>query len=73
MFECLTIGSSTIRRFSLIGEGMASLWEICHCGGKALRSYIPKGYSLLLLPVDPDLELRLQHVAMFPAMKLPEL
>jgi hypothetical protein len=30
-------GSGTIRRYSFVGEGIALLEEVCHCGGWALR------------------------------------
>ena len=33
VFECLAIGSDTIRRCGLIGEGVALLEEVCLCIG----------------------------------------
>jgi hypothetical protein len=47
VFECLAIRTGTTRRGGLIG-GVALLEEVCHCGGRALRSYMCDTFSLLL-------------------------
>ena len=33
------MGSGTIRRYGLIGIGVALLEDMCHCGGGLLGSY----------------------------------
>lgn len=35
-------GSSTTKRRGLIGGGVVLLDEVCHCGGRTLRSYMLK-------------------------------
>jgi hypothetical protein len=41
MFECLDIdiGSGILGGMALSGGGVALFKELCHCGGRALRSF----------------------------------
>jgi hypothetical protein len=55
------IGSGTIRRYGLVGVGVALLKEVCHCWeGWGLISYAQSRpsvvHSLLLLPSNQDVE-----------------
>ena len=51
------IGSNTIRRYGLVGVGMAVLEEVCHWG-RALRFQMPKpGPVSLSLPANLNVEL----------------
>jgi hypothetical protein len=52
-------GSGTIRRYSLVGVGVAFLEEMCHCrwGFKVLDAQARPSVSPFLLPTDQDVEL----------------
>jgi hypothetical protein len=54
-------GNGTIRRYGLVGVGMALLEEVCHCrGGDSLPSCLkPVCYWL---PFDEDVELSASSV-----------
>jgi hypothetical protein len=53
-----TTRNVTIRRRGLVGVGVASLEEVHHCGGRALRFYkLKSGQCVPLLPVDQNVEL----------------
>ena len=69
MFECLPIGSGTVRRCVFVGEAITLLEEVCHCGAIFEVSYAQTISSVehSSLPVDQDVEL----LAPSPAPCLP--
>ena len=56
MFECLALGSGTIRRCGLVGVGVALLEEVHHCGGglsnPILKSHPVRKKASPWLPVE---------------------
>ena len=56
MFECLAIGSGTLRRYGLVGVGWPCWKKYVTVGARSDVSYAQAtfsvAYSLFLLPVD---------------------
>jgi hypothetical protein len=60
-WDAWPISFGTIRRYGLVGVGMALLEKVCHCGGHTSRSPMiklcPVWKTVSLLPMDQDAEL----------------
>jgi hypothetical protein len=76
VFEHLSVGSGTVRSCDLVGVGVASLEEVCHCGG-GLSGLKSPSYAQCetnpvssWLPLDQTVELStlLAHVCLDNAM-----